>query len=227
METVADSVDAGAMRRCLLLFAETVLRPVVRILLRYGLSYPEFNQVARRLYVDVAMKEPEFRGLRRKRQYKSRVACITGLSRKEVLRLVDAPRPSEDDHLRSSNRAARVLEGWITDSRYRGSNGKPLPLPFRAPRGMRSFSELVHAYSGDIPPRAILDELNRAGSCAAMNDEVRVIVPHYIAQPVDIDAITSSALRIAANFAAADVALVMKDTTNERRSTSRVHSSAY
>ncbi|HEX7047324.1 MAG TPA: DUF6502 family protein [Gammaproteobacteria bacterium] len=226
MATVAESVDNGAMRRTLLLFAETVLRPIVRILLRYGLSYPEFNQVARKLYVDVAMKETEFRSVRHKRQYKSRVACLTGLSRKEVLRLVDASRPSDDSELRSSNRAARVLEGWITDSRYHTASGEPLTLPFRAAEGQRSFSELVQAYSGDIPPRAVLDELKRVGSCAAMDDEVRVLVPEYVAQPLDIDAITSSAMRIASHLAAADVALATKDSLPRRYSSLRLHSSA-
>ena len=224
MEAVVKPADAGAMRRTLLLFAETVLRPIVRILLRYGLSYPEFNQVARKLYVDVAMKEPEFRGLRRKRQYKSRVACLTGLSRKEVLRLVDAARPSEDETLRSSNRAARVLEGWITDPRYRGPNDTPLPLPFRAADGARSFCELVHEYSGDIPPRAVLDELMRVGSCRSINDEIRVVDPQYVAQVLDIDAVTSSALRIASNLAAADAALSVVDGRSERRRPLQLHS---
>ncbi|HEX7029229.1 MAG TPA: DUF6502 family protein [Gammaproteobacteria bacterium] len=225
MEAATNPADAG--RRTLLLFAETVLRPIVRILLRYGLSYPEFNQVARKLFVDIAMKEPEFRAPRRNRQYKSRVACITGLSRKEVLRLVDAKRPSEDRALRSSNRAARVLEGWITDSRYLASNGEPLTLPFRAPAGRRSFSELVHAYSGDIPPRAVLEELIRAKSCGAEDDEIRLLTPRYVARPVDIDAVTSSALRIASHLAAADAALSSRESPARRRSTFRLHTSAY
>lgn len=209
MEEATEFADIGAMRRALLLFAETVLRPIIRILLRYGLSYPEFNQVARKLYVDVAMCEPEFRVPRRGRQYKSRVACITGLSRKEVLRLIDARRPLDDATLRSANRAARVLDGWVTEARYTDSNGTPLALPFRAANGQRSFSELVQRYSGDIPPRAILDELKRVGACSADNDDAITVLTPYVAQPLDIDAVTSMAFRISSSLALADANLVV------------------
>lgn len=219
--------EAEAMRRTLLLFAETVLRPVVRILLRYGLSYPEFNQISRRLYVDVAMKEPEFRGARRHRQYKSRVACITGLSRKEVLRLADEWRSPGVKDLPSANRAARVLDGWLNDERYRGLNGEPLPLPFRASPGRRSFTELVQAYSGDIPPRAILDELCRAGTCREDEEnEVRIIAARYVAQPLDIDTATTTAMRVAAALASADAELAV-DRAARKSVPLRVQSSAH
>jgi len=72
MEALKLEHDLGLMRRSLLLFAETVLRPLVRILLRHGLSYAEFNQVARKLFVDTAMNEAEFRLPRRRKQYKAR-----------------------------------------------------------------------------------------------------------------------------------------------------------
>lgn len=217
--------EAPAMRRALLLFAETVMRPVIRMMLRYGLSYPEFNQIGRRLYVDIAISEPEFRIPRRKRQYKSRVACITGLSRKEVLRLVDAPRSMNDPELQPGNRAARVLHGWISETRYLDPNGAPMTLPFRAPAGKRSFSELVQKYSGDIPPRAIFDELKRAGACASNDvDEIRVVVASYVAQPVDVDALTSAAFRIASSLAIADAGLAVPAASARTRL--RVHSSA-
>lgn len=220
--------EVSAMRRALLLFAETVMRPLIRMLLRYGLSYPEFNQIARRLYVDIAISEPEFRIPRRRRQYKSRVACITGLSRKEVLRLVDAPRSMNDPELHPANRAARVLQGWTSEPRYLDSNGAPMTLPFRAPEGKRSFSELVQKYSGDIPPRAIFDELKRAGACASNEmDEIRVLVSSYVAQPVDIDVLTSAAFRIASSLAIVDASLVAEpeETGTVRNAPARLQSS--
>ena len=210
MEAPANSNDAGAMRRALLLFAETAMRPVIRILLRYGLSYPEYNQIARKLFVDVAMEEPEFRIVRRRRQHKARAACMTGLSREEVLRLAESPRPADDAELRSANRAARVFEGWTSESRYR-DGALPAVLPFRAPGGQRSFSELVQRYSGDIPPRAVLDELLRAGACSASaDDEIRIIADAYITQPLDIDVMTSSAFRISSTLATADAGLSIR-----------------
>lgn len=207
----AGNGEFRAMRRALLLFAETLMRPVIRMVLRYGLSYPEFNQMARKLYVDIAMQEAEFRIPRRKRQYKSRVACLTGLSRKEVLRLAVAGRAADETQLHSSNRAARVLDAWLKQARYRDAQGKPLVLPFRAASGQRSFSELVRDHSGDIPPRAILDELLHAGACVADNDDaIRVVSQYYVARNIDIDALTTTAFRAAALLGKADAGLETK-----------------
>lgn len=209
MKTESSTSDLPAIRRALLLFAETTLRPIIRILLRHGIAYAEFNQVARKIFVDVAMQEPEFRLPGKKRQSKSRCACITGLSRKEVLRLDERERPADDPELPSSNRAARVLEGWLGDTRYVDAEGRPLPLPFRASQGRRSFSSLVHEYSGDITPRAVLHELVRAGCCVAWgDDDIRVRKREYVAHPVDIDALTAAAMQAAARLAKIDAMLL-------------------
>lgn len=218
MEAVAIERKPEAMRRALLLFAETMLRPLIRILLRYGLSYPEFNQMARKLYVDIAMHEAEFRIPQRRRQYKARVACLTGLSRKEVLRLLYSKRAVEDPNFSSYNRASRVLEGWWSDERYRNAAGQPVSLPFRAAHGRRSFTGLVMEYSGDIPPRAILDELRRAGACTSgSDDDIRPISAQYVAREFDIEMMTTTAMRAAASLARIDAALVPMDTANAVR----------
>lgn len=200
--------DVGLMRRSLLLFTETVLRPVVRIILRHGLSYAEFNQVARKLFVDIAMNEAEFRLPRGRRQYKARVALLTGLCRKEVCRLLDTPRAAENASLASGNRAHRVLSAWLTDPDYSDARGNPLPLPFRAPDSRRSFYRLATDYSGDIPPRAILDELQRAGVCSSDDDEEIVVLDReYVMRPFDVEILTAAAMRGAAALAKIDVAL--------------------
>lgn len=208
MRTESDA-EMAATRRALLLFAETALRPIIRMLLRYGMAYAEFNQVARKVYVDVAMQEPEFRLPGKKRQSKSRCACITGLSRKEVLRLDERVRPADDPEMPVSNRAARVLQGWTSDADYVDAEGKPLSLPFRAAGERRSFSALVHRYSGDITPRAVLQELVRAGTCAAWSDDdIRVRKPQYVSHPVNVEALAAAAMQVAAKLAKVDAALL-------------------
>lgn len=213
----APSIHPSVMRRTLLLFAETVLRPVIRMLLRFGLSYPEFNQISRKLFVDVAMQEPEFRIPRRRRQYKSRVALLTALSRKEVLRLLEAKRPVDDAQLQQSNRAARVLEGWLSDNRFLNERGEPLPLPFKAADGRRSFSLLVAEYSGDIPPRAILDELLATATCAASgDDDIRVVRSDYVARTFDVETMTAAAMRATAYLGKIDNQLAGIETSRDR-----------
>lgn len=215
MEDIND--QPRMQRRTLLLFTEAVLRPVIRIVLRYGVSTPEFSQIARKLFVDIAMNEPEFRIPRRRRQYKSRVALLTALSRKEVLRLLDARRPADDPELQQSNRAARVLNGWLNDERYLDAKGRPLPLPFRAPDGKRSFSELVCEYSGDIPPRAVLDDLVSTETCVTTgDDDIRVARNHYVVKAFDADAMTAAAMNATSYLARIDTQLSPFDVPRER-----------
>ncbi|HEY9148836.1 MAG TPA: DUF6502 family protein, partial [Gammaproteobacteria bacterium] len=61
-----------------------LLRPLVRILLRNGVSYGAFADWVKWVFVDVADKEFALPG---RKQTVSRVSVITGLSRKEVSRV--------------------------------------------------------------------------------------------------------------------------------------------
>ena len=131
-----------------------LLRPLVRILLRNGIPFKAFADLTKWVYVDVAMKEF---GIPGKSQTDSRVSIITGLSRKEVNRQKKIERFSDSEAINRYNRAARVIRGWLNDDRFKDINGRPKSLPFDV--GRVTFSDLVKNYSGDVPPRAVLDEL--------------------------------------------------------------------
>lgn len=163
---------SDSLRSALAAAVIRVLRPLVRTVLRGGLSYKAFNDLVRWVYVDVAMKE--FRIIGRKNS-KSRVAVLTGLTRREVDRLVRMPEPKEGTPERY-NRAARVLSGWSEDPDFLLER-KPLDLPLE---GDVSFAELVRRYSGNQPARAVLDELIRVGSVQPLPDEkVRLLKSYY------------------------------------------------
>lgn len=161
------------MKHGLVRLAVRVLRPLVRILLRNGMSCQEFTEIARWAYVDVAMREGEFALKNRSKQFKSRAAVITGLSRKEVLRLMEYKDAAALEDLPPYNRAARVLTGWTENPLFCVKKDKPRMLPIRD--GENSFHDLVRLYSGDVPPRAVLDELRRCGAVEIVNgDSVRL-----------------------------------------------------
>ena len=134
--------------------ARRILRPLVRILLRNGIPYGTFADLAKWVYVDVARNEF---GIEGRKQTDSRVSIITGLSRKEVGRLKKTAQTSDDKTLYRYNRAARVIAGWVKDRRFLDEQGNPGPLPIEGKEA--SFGDLVKAYGGDVPPRAVLDEL--------------------------------------------------------------------
>ena len=135
-----------------------LLRPLVRVLLRNGIPYAAFADVAKHVYVDVAAQEFNLPG---RKQTNSRIATITGLSRKEVQRIGAMEGIGDPiEIVERYHRAARVVSGWMHAARFAGRDGQPLPLPFEG--GEISFVGLVKAFSGDMPPRAVLDELLQA-----------------------------------------------------------------
>jgi len=151
-----------SIKQTLLGAFRVLLGPLVRILLRQGISYAEFSEVAKAVYVEVALKDFKVAG---RRTTRTRIAVITGLTRKEVKRVIDeAVREKYEPKTRFS-RLGRVLVGWHTDTDFTGPYGMPLELQYETNiDGEPTFSELVKRHSGDMSPRSILDELIRVGA---------------------------------------------------------------
>ena len=145
-----------------------ILKPLIRILLRNGISYGTFADIAKRQFIDVARNEFSIEG---RKQSVSRVAVITGLTRKEVRRVAGLDRSEERETAERYNRAARVVAGWRRDADFLDQKGKPMLLSVSG--NSNSFQELVRRYSGDVPYRAVLDELEGDGSVERL-DENRV-----------------------------------------------------
>ena len=131
-----------------------ILRPLIRILLRNGIPYRTFADLAKWLYVDVARSGFSIEG---RKQTDSRVSIITGLSRKEVGRLKKEVQASDEEALFRYNRAARVIAGWVKDRRFLDRKKNPKLLSLEGTEA--TFGDLVKAYGGDVPSRAVLDEL--------------------------------------------------------------------
>jgi hypothetical protein len=160
-----------------------LLKPLVRVLLRNGVSYSTFADLAKWVYVDVATKEFAIAG---RKQTTSRVSVISGLSRKEVKRLQELPKPTDTTSYERYNRAARVIAAWRRESNFLDTEGNPasLPLDGNGP----TFSELVKRFSGDMPVRAILDELLRVGAVERQKDgKVRLVVRAYVPKASEVD----------------------------------------
>jgi Family of unknown function (DUF6502) len=147
-----------------------LLRPLVRLLLHHSVPYETFADLARWVYVDVADKEFTLEG---KKQTASRISVITGLNRKEVARLQDMTVEDNTGAIASFNRAEKVVTAWLHEYPKADSPTRTAPLPVD---GERSFSTLVKRYSGDMPVRAVLDELLRVGVVRRLeNGEIELL----------------------------------------------------
>lgn len=84
------------------------------------------------------------------------------------------------------NRAARVIAGWVRDRDFADAAGNPLAL---SPEdGETSFAELVKRHSGDVPARAVLDELLRVGAVEHLEDgRIRLLSRAYVPRTSDLD----------------------------------------
>lgn len=147
-----------------------LLRPLVRLLIRSGMTFPMLGDLLRELYVNVAEQEFSLPG---KDQTDSRVSVLTGIHRKQVSRLRDAGTPVSTVPVTLS-RTSRILARWLAAPEYTGLDGRPLALPRTAEQGP-SFDALVVSVTRDVRPRAILDEWLDRG-LVRMDSEDRVVL---------------------------------------------------
>ena len=142
-----------------------VLRPIVRILLRYGIGYREFLEVLKMAYVDIASLDY---GIRGRPTNISRIAVMTGLTRKEVRRLRDDLSDGRDRVSVKTTPLADVLHHWHAQNEFTNSSGKPLTIPFNG--DVASFSTLVRRYGGDVPAGAMRTEMKRVDAVRENDD---------------------------------------------------------
>lgn len=141
------------------------LRPLARALLRAGIGHREFNEISKSAYVDVATKDY---GLRGRPTNISRVAVMTGLTRKEVRRLRNKSEAGEETEVGRTTPMGVVLHRWYTESDFLTANGEPRELQFDGESN--SFSDLVRRHGGDIPPGAMRTELKRISAVVETSD---------------------------------------------------------
>jgi hypothetical protein len=170
-----------------------ILKPLIRVLMRNEISHGEFAEFAKRAYMEVAYEHFSIPG--RKTTY-SRVAILTGLNRKEIVRLTQQSASEIHPRKGTTNRALRVVTGWLNDPDFLDDKEQPKTLPIKGDNA--SFNTLAIRYSGDITARAILEELKRLGivKITAERDLVQLLSCGYIPQndkPEQIEIMSISA----------------------------------
>ncbi|RQP23361.1 DUF6502 family protein [Piscinibacter terrae] len=147
-EPVVDSVAVlDALRQ--------VISPLAMLAVARGVSYGEVEELVKAAFTDAAVDV--------KRQSAgeppsvSHVSAATGLSRREVSRLMSLVQaaPTRKSH------ASEIFVRWLTDPRFGDKSG---PRRRLARTGQHpSFQSLAESVSKDVKPRTHLDELCRLG----------------------------------------------------------------
>lgn len=158
------------------------MNPIVRLLIKNGVGYQEFSEICKATFVEIASDEY---GIRGRKTNMSRVAVMTGLSRKEVRKIRDALATGRLSTTSRTRRPELVLSIWHTNPAYLDRKHKPKRIRFDGPGA--TFCELVARVGGDIPPRAMLIELLRAGSVVEEGEKLRAVSRSYVPEPDDPD----------------------------------------
>jgi len=164
-----------------------VMRPIVRILLRFGIGYREFLEVIKTAYVDIGSSDF---GIRGRLTNISRVAVMTGLTRKEVRRLRDRIASGEDVVTVKTTPLSDVLHHWYAQEEFTNSSGYPVTLPFAGEN--KSFSSLVRKFGGDIPPGAMRTEMKRVGAIVENEDNSLTVAERTYRPSKELDTLVTS-----------------------------------
>lgn len=153
-----------------------ILKPLIRVLLRNGIAYGTFADIARKVYVDSGFEEIDRQG---QKQTVSNVSIVTGINRKEVKRLKETSVFNTSDSLRKFNRIVRVIAGWQHDEDFLDAENEPRDLLLEGSES--SFTNLVKKYSGDMPVVAMLNALIDSGNIKVNdNGKIQLINLNYL-----------------------------------------------
>ena len=177
------------MKNGVLAACRRMLGPIVRILLRNGVSWREFAELTKEAYVDVARQDY---GVQGRPTNVARVAMMTGLSRREVSRLRDAIEGHSAPPLLSTNRISAVLSAWHVDPEFIESDGSPSVLTESGDE--RSLEALLTRYAGDLPHGAFIKELLQLGLIEKTPSGYRALKRDYLRQPSDPDLLNQAAV---------------------------------
>lgn len=157
-----------------------IIKPLVGLMFRNGISFAEFSKIAKHAYIKETEKELLASG---QKATTSSIAITTGLTRKDVAALRKEDSPQTQDGL-EKNRAIRVISGWVADKVFCNTKGQPKVLTIQGKKN--SFEALVNRYSGDMPYKAMLNELLRIEAVSVEKNKVSLIRAAYI--PADNEA---------------------------------------
>ena len=157
----------------------SLLAPLAELAVARGLPFAAIEDMFKAAFVEAARRaQPESAGPR----IVSRVATATGLTRREVTRLVAAPADADVAGAAPPARpspATQVFTRWRADPALCDRRGQPRPLPRQGPAP--SFETLARSVTQDVHPRSLLDELCRLGLAEVEGDQVRLLRERVVA----------------------------------------------
>ncbi|MEO0345596.1 MAG: DUF6502 family protein [Pseudomonadota bacterium] len=137
----------------------SIFRPIARGAIDSSVDVRHLIEILKVAYIDVATDEY---GIRGRPTTTSRIAIMSGLTRKEIGATKTSIEAGEALSTVSRTVCQRVLDSWWSEDDFLNSAGNPIDLPYED--GSPTFVDLCHIVGGDFPAGAARTELLRAGS---------------------------------------------------------------
>jgi len=166
-----------------------LLKPLVRLAVKNGISFPEFGEALKQAYVDVAAKQMRASG---KDPTEEGISLITNIQTAEVSDILRSNARSRFiNAIQEVDPLAKALGAWHTDARYLGPYGVLRDLQFAAAPAIGpldrtdTFTDLVQKYCPGVSPRVLLDELISSHCVQDVgNGFYRAVKRSYIPDPL-------------------------------------------
>ena len=156
------------VKTALLVSLRRLLRPLVRIMLREGVTYSQFAGIAQMAFLESAAKDFVGKGMK---SSVSSICALSGMSVDDVESvLLDQERFESLEVTEISSPFARVLSGWHNDRDCVGPYGFPIDLTFD--EGTLNFKILARRHAPEVSPHVILQELRRVGAVTDVGKDV-------------------------------------------------------
>ena len=143
-------------------------RPLIRLLIEKGITFPQFRELMKELYVEVADKEFS---LDDKKPSDSRVFVLTGVHRKDIKRIRQQSDLADVKITSSASLSGEIVARWASMPDYLDDKGAPRQLA-KSGKGEQGFEQLVSSVSKDVRPKVILEEWLRLGMVSLKDDHV-------------------------------------------------------
>lgn len=165
---------------------KSLMRPIIMLLLRNGVTYKEFALLCKSIFVEAAAQDY---GIRGRPTNVSRIAVLTGIDRKEVKRIKDLLQENvmAQEAQSAQDRITRLLTAWHRDPEFSSVDGQARILPLEGECG--SFQSLVRRFGGDVPRQALFKEMLRVGVIAKTEQGVEAMSRYFFPAQSDPQAL--------------------------------------
>jgi hypothetical protein len=138
-----------------------ILRPLARFLLHFGISYKDFSEIVKRVFLEessLILKKANTEIT------SSALSIVSGIHRKDTSSFLKDPtaEPETADTSGGGSGALAVFSEWISNPDYLNLDKKPLPLPYsHSDKNVKTFRALSEKVMKDVRAKTIFDELVR------------------------------------------------------------------